>query len=96
MEQLQNFFNLNKENLIQISIKERSLNDYGALFISIKKNLDNTPKQINVYYLKMIQIPNKIREDLVQKYHEAGSNTNTFFFVLFDKETSIIIEHKVE
>ena len=50
MEQLQNFFNLNKENLIQISIKERSLNDYGALFISIKKNLDNTPKQINVYY----------------------------------------------
>ncbi len=44
----------------------------------------------------MIQIPNKIRIDLIQKYHDANSDTNVCFFVLFDKNTSIIIEDKIE
>jgi hypothetical protein len=96
MEQLQQFFNNNKENLVKILVDEKLKNGYGALFISIKRNLDKTPKSIDVYYLKMIQIPNQIRTDLIQKYHDANSDTNVCFFVLFDKNTSIIIEHKIE
>jgi hypothetical protein len=95
MEQLQQFFNNNKENLVKILVDEKLKNGYGALFISIKRNLDKTPKSIDVYYLKMIQIPNQIRTDLIQKYHDANSDTNVCFFVLFDKNTSIIIEHKI-
>lgn len=96
MEQLQDFFKNNKENLLNIFVNEKSKNGYGALFISIKRNLDETPKSIDVYYLKMIQIPDIIRNDLIQKYHDANSDTNTCFFVLFDKNTSIIIEEKIE
>jgi hypothetical protein len=96
MEQLQQFFNTNTENLVKILVDEKLKNGYGALFISIKRNLDETPKSIDVYYLKMIQIPNQIRTDLIQKYHDANSDTNICFFVLFDKNTSIIIEHKIE
>ena len=83
MEQLQQFFNNNKENLVKILVDEKLKNGYGALFISIKRNLDETPKSIDVYYLKMIQIPNQIRRDLIQKYHDANSDTNVCFFVLF-------------
>ena len=96
MEQLQQFFKNNRENLIKIFVDEKLKNGYGALFISIKRNLDETPKSIDVYYLKMIQIPNQIRTDLIQKYHDANSNTNICFFVLFDKNTSIIIEDKIK
>jgi len=96
MEQLQQFFNNNRENLVKILVDEKLKNGYGGLFISIKRNLDKTPKSIDVYYLKMIQIPNQIRTDLIQKYHDANSDTNVCFFVLFDKNTSIIIEHKIE
>ena len=95
MEQLQQFFNNNRENLVKILVDEKLKNGYGALFISIKRNLGKTPKSIDVYYLKMIQIPNQIRTDLIQKYHDANSDTNVCFFVLFDKNTSIIIEHKI-
>ena len=96
MEQLQNFFNLNKENLINIIKKERIVNGYGALFISHKREEDGISKQIDVYYLKMIQIPNQIREDLIQIYKDGDSSTDIFLYVLFDKETSIILEHKLE
>ena len=96
MDQLQQFFKNNRENLNEIFVKEKLKNGYGALFISIKRNLDETPKSIDVYYLKMIQIPNKIRTDLIQKYHDTNSDTNVCFFVLFDKNTSIIIEDKIE
>ena len=94
MEQLQTFFDANKKNLTQILITERTKQGYGALFVELKRNKDETPERINCYYLKMIAIPQKVREDLIKKYHDSGSDKNMLYFVLFDKNNSIIIEYK--
>ena len=40
----------------------------------------------------MIRIPKKIREDLIKKYHDNNSNSKKIFFVLYDKDKSLIIE----
>jgi len=96
MEQLQTFFESNKQNLIKILTTERIKQGYGALFIELKRNKDETPERINCYYLKMIAIPQKVREDLVKKYHESGSDQSILYFILYDKDNSVIIEYKQE
>jgi len=96
MEQLQTFFNANQKNLTKILVSERAKQGYGALFIELKRNKDETPERINCYYLKMIAIPQKVREDLIQKFHDSNSDKNLLFFVLYDNENQIIIEYKSE
>ena len=95
MEQLQTFFTNNQTKLTNILVTEKAKQGYGALFVELKKNKDDTPERINCYYLKMIAIPQKIREDIIQKFHDSGSDKNLLFFVLYDKVTSIIIEYKM-
>ena len=56
MEQLQTFFESNKQNLIKILTTERVKQGYGALFIELKRNKDETPERINCYYLKRVLI----------------------------------------
>ena len=64
MEQLQTFFTNNQTKLTNILVTEKAKQGYGALFVELKKNKDDTPERINCYYLKMIAIPQKIREDI--------------------------------
>ena len=92
MEEMQTFFNANKENLKRLLVTERIKKGYGALFIHIQRNKDDTPQQIKTYYLPMISTPKKIREDLIKKYHDNNSNSSKIFFILYDKDKSIIIE----
>ena len=50
MEEMQTFFNANKENFKRLLVTERIKTGYGALFIHIQRNKDDTPKQIKTYW----------------------------------------------
>ena len=82
-----NFLQNNKQQLIQIYIKERMMNhnQVGALFIDFSKG-DNA----DVYYLTLQNMPEEIQKRFLEK--ENLNQKNTIFFYTFDKENNNIIE----
>jgi hypothetical protein len=82
-----NFLQNNKQQLIQVYLKERAsnYNRLGALFIDFTKE-DNA----NVYYLILEDMPEAIKKAFSEK--ENLNLKNTIFFYTFDSVTSNIIE----
>ena len=48
MEQLQTFFTNNQTKLTNILVTEKAKQGYGALFVELKKNKDDTQKELTV------------------------------------------------
>ena len=82
-----NFLQNNKQQLIQIYIKERMMNynQVGALFIDFSKG-----NNADVYYLTLQNMPEEIQKRFLEK--ENLNQKNTIFFYTFDKTTNNIIE----
>ena len=85
-EEFELFFKDNLRDLVFLYSDERKKKDYGVLFIYCK--MDYT---IQIYYLEMNQIPDEIKQDIIQKYKEYKSNLNNMFFCFYnDMEKSNI------
>ncbi len=82
-----NFLQNNKQQLIQIYIKERMMNhnQTGALFIDFSKG-----NNADVYFLTLQNMPEEIQKRFLEK--ENLNQKNTIFFYTFDKENNNIIE----
>ena len=82
-----NFLQNNKQQLIQIYIKERMMNhnQAGALFIDFSKG-----NNADVYFLTLQNMPEEIQKRFLEK--ENLNQKNTIFFYTFDKENNNIIE----
>jgi uncharacterized protein YjaZ len=82
-----NFLKNNKQQLIQIYIKERALNsnENGALFIDFTKS-----KNADVYYITISKMDSKIRENIMSR--EKYGKDNIIYFYLFDNTNSNILE----
>ena len=85
-----NFLKNNKQQLIQIYIKERALNynENGALFIDFTKN-----QNADVYYLTLSKMDGKIRSNIMAR--EKFGRDNIIYFYLFDNNNSNILEIEI-
>ena len=85
-----NFLKNNKQQLIQIYIKERglNLNENGALFIDFTKN-----QNADVYYLTISKMDSKIRSNIMAR--EKYGRDNIIYFYLFDNNNSNILEIEI-
>ena len=82
-----NFLQNNKQQLIQIYIKERMMNhnQTGALFIDFSKGAN-----ADVYFLTLQNMPEEIQKRFLE--NENLNQKNTIFFYTFDKTVNNIIE----
>lgn len=85
-----NFLKNNKQQLIQIYIKERALNsnENGALFIDFTKS-DNA----DVYYLTISKMEGEIKSNIMSR--EKFGRDNIIYFYLFDNNNSNILEIEI-
>ena len=81
------FLEKNKQQLIQIYIKERINNrgENGALFVDFSKN-----QNADVYYLPISGLNDSLREELMAK--EKFGRNNIVYFYLFDNVNSSLLE----
>ena len=75
------------QELIQIYIKERNTNQIGNLFVNIS-DINN----INIQYIKEVDIPEKIREDIKNKHKQNKEKPSIIYSFIYDKNDSIILE----
>ena len=75
------------QELIQIYIKERNINQVGNLFVNIS-DINN----INIQYIKEVDIPEKIREDIKNKHKQNNEKPSIIYSFIYDNNDSIILE----
>ena len=82
----QNFLEDNREQLIQIYVKERVLNygKMGALFVDF-----SNPEKTDVYFLTLTNMPEKVREQFLRKDNINQKNT-VFIYVKDENESQIL------
>ena len=80
--------NNHNQEIIQLYVEERQRIGNGCLFI------DTTPiknNKINMTYIPMEKIPDKIKNDLTEKYN-ANPKESIMYFYIFDSENSLLYE----
>lgn len=80
------FLEDNREQLIQIYVKERVLNygKMGALFVDF-----SNPEKTDVYFLTLTNMPEKVREQFLRKDNINQKNT-VFIYVKDENESQIL------
>lgn len=83
----QEFLNKYKDRLIQIYIRERTLNfgQLGALFIDFTKK-----ENADVYFLTLKNMPDDIRQEFERK--DNLEQKNTVFLYIIEEERSYIMD----
>ena len=81
------FLEKNKDQLIQIYVKERVLNygKMGALFVDFSNE-----EKTNVYFLTLSNMPENVREKFLKK--DNLNQKNTVFIYVLDKYESQILD----
>jgi|TARA_Y100000389_G_C17290750_1_gene427920 hypothetical protein len=81
------FLEDNRDQLIQIYVKERVLNygKMGALFVDFSK-----PNNTNVYFLTLTDMPENVREQFLKK--DNINQKNTVFIYVKDENESLILD----
>lgn len=81
------FLEQNKDQLIQIYVKERVLNfgKIGALFVDFSNE-----QKTDVYFLTLSNMPENVREKFLKK--DNLNQKNTVFIYVLDKNESQILD----
>ena len=81
------FLEENKDQLIQIYVKERVLNygKMGALFVDF-----SNPSKTDVYFLTLTNMPENVREQFLKK--DNLNQKNTVFIYVKDGNVSQILD----
>lgn len=81
------FLEQNKDQLIQIYVKERVLNygKMGALFVDFRNE-----EKTDVYFLTLSNMPENVREQFLRK--DNLNQKNTVFIYVLDKNESQILD----
>lgn len=81
------FLEQNKDQLIQIYVKERVLNygKMGALFVDFRNE-----EKTDVYFLTLSDMPENVREQFLRK--DNLNQKNTVFIYVLDKNESQILD----
>lgn len=81
------FLEQNKDQLIQIYVKERVLNygKTGALFVDFSNE-----QKTDVYFLTLSNMPENVREKFLKK--DNLNQKNTVFIYVLDKNESQILD----
>ena len=92
--QIESFLNVNKTALLEIYHKE--LTERGEGILHIIKNVKEN--KLDVVYLEMNQIPEKLELDIKKKKSEIQENKSMIYIFISneDKETLLEIEIKNE
>ena len=92
--QIESFLNVNKTALLEIYHKE--LTERGEGILHIIKNVKEN--KLDVVYLEMNQIPEKLELDIKKKKSELQENKSMIYIFISneDKETLLEIEVKKE
>jgi hypothetical protein len=92
--QIESFLNINKTALLEIYHKE--LTERGEGILHIIKNVKEN--KLDVVYLEMNQIPEKLELDIKKKKSELQDNKSMIYIFISneDKETLLEIEVKNE
>ena len=92
IEEIYNNFSIivnnHNQEIIQLYIQERQRIGEGCLFIDTTPAKDN---KINMTYIPIEKIPDKIRSDLKEK-NDANPKESIIYFYIFDNENSLLYE----
>ena len=90
--QIESFLNVNKTALLEIYHKE--LTERGEGILHITKNVKEN--KLDVVYLEMNQIPEKLELDIKKKKSELQENKSMIYIFISNEEKETLLEIEVK
>ena len=89
---IENFLNVNKSTLLQIHNKENE--ERGESILHITKNVKEN--KIDVLYLEMKQIPEKLKNDINTKKENLTNGKKIIFIFISNENKETLLEIEIK